>query len=79
MRVAGFPCSPERRPSPSAYLEYKRGADLCGLNAEEINAALDNFWRDRAAKDPTHQAVRQHLKEEAEYVKDIEIESVDKR
>lgn len=53
-----------------AYLEYKRDTDSHGLNAEEINAALDSFWRDRAANGPTHQSVRQHLKEEAEYLKD---------
>jgi hypothetical protein len=54
-----------------AYLEYKRDADTHRLNTEEINAALDNFWRDRAANGPTYQTVRQHLKEEAEYLKDI--------
>ena len=54
-----------------AYLEYKRDQDSHGLNAEEINAALDSFWRDRAANGPTHQSIRQHLKEEAEYLKDI--------
>jgi hypothetical protein len=54
-----------------AYLEYKRDADPHGLNTEEINAALDSFWRDRAANGPTHQAIRQHLTEEAEYLKDI--------
>ena len=54
-----------------AYLEYKRDADHHGLNAEEINAALDSFWRDRAANGPTHHASRQHLKDEAEYLRDI--------
>lgn len=54
-----------------AYLEYKRDEDSHGLNAEDINAALDGFWRDRAATGPTHQAVRQHLKEEADYLKEI--------
>ena len=54
-----------------AYLEYKRDADHLGLNAEEIIAALDSFWRDRATNGPTHQAVRQHLMEEAEYMRDI--------
>jgi hypothetical protein len=49
-----------------AYLEYKRDADLHGLNAEEINASLESFWRDRAANGPTQQAIRQTLKEEAE-------------
>ena len=42
----------------AAYLEYTRDADSHGLNAEEINAALNSFWRDRAATGPTHQAVR---------------------
>lgn len=54
-----------------AYLEYKRDADPHGLNAEEINAALDSFWRDRAANAPTQRTVRQHLKEESEYMKDL--------
>lgn len=54
-----------------SYLEYKRDADPHGLNAEEINAALDSFWRDRAVNGLTHQAIQQHLKEEAEYLRDI--------
>lgn len=55
-----------------AYLEYKRDTDPHGLNAEEINGALDSFWRDRAVNGPTHQAILQHLAAEAEYMKDIE-------
>ena len=54
-----------------AYLEYKRDADPHGLYAEKINAALDSFWQDRAATAPTHQRVRRHLKEEADYLKNI--------
>ncbi|MCE9535869.1 MAG: hypothetical protein K8R65_05605 [Nitrospirae bacterium] len=54
-----------------AYLEYKRDQDSQGLNRQEINAALDGFWRDRAATGPTQQAIRQHLKEEADYLNDI--------
>jgi hypothetical protein len=54
-----------------AYLEYKRDADPHGLYAEEINTALDSFWRDRAANGPTLQTIRQHLNEEAEYLRDI--------
>ena len=54
-----------------AYLEYKRDADPHGLYAKEINAALDSFWRDRAANAPRHQIVRRHLKEEAEYLRNI--------
>ncbi|HKQ34224.1 MAG TPA: hypothetical protein VJT11_02855 [Nitrospiraceae bacterium] len=60
-----------------AYLEYKREADPHGLNTEDITAALDNFWRDRAANGPTHHTVRQHLKEEAEYLRDIASERMD--
>ena len=55
----------------AAYLEYKRDADIHRLNADEINAALDSFWRDRAANAPTHQIVQQHLKDEVDYLKDI--------
>ena len=54
-----------------SYLEYKHDTDSHGLNTEEINAALDSFWRDRAANAPTHHTVRQHLKDEAEYLKEI--------
>ena len=54
-----------------AYLEYKRDADSHELNTEEIKAALDCFWRDRAANGPTHQAIRQYRNEEAEYLRDI--------
>lgn len=55
-----------------AYLEYKRDADPHRLNAEEINASLDGFWCDRAANGPTQNAIRQTLKEEAEYLRDIQ-------
>ena len=54
-----------------AYLEYKRDQDSHELNTQEINAALDGFWRDRAATGPTHQAIRHHLREEADYLKEI--------
>lgn len=54
-----------------AYLEYKRATDSHGLNAEEINAALDSFWRDRAANGPPHRTIRQYITEEAKYLKDI--------
>jgi hypothetical protein len=54
-----------------SYLEYKRDKDSHGLNREAINAALDSFWRDRAANGPTHQVIRQYRHEEAEYLRDI--------
>lgn len=58
-----------------AYLEYKREADPHGINAGEIGTALDSFWRERAANGPTHQTIRQHLEQEAEYLRDIGSES----
>lgn len=54
-----------------AYLEYKRVADSHGLTAEEIDAALDSFWRDRAANGPTHHAIQQYITEETAYLRDI--------
>jgi hypothetical protein len=54
-----------------AFLEYNRDTDSSGLTTEEINGALNSFWRDQAANAPTHHAVRQHLKQEAEYLSDI--------
>jgi hypothetical protein len=54
-----------------AYLEYKRGADLHGLNHDEIDAALDRFWLDRAKTAPTQEALWQHLQLEAEYIKNL--------
>ena len=56
-----------------AYLEYKRDADSHKLNTEAINAALDSFWRDRAANGPTRQRIQRHLTEEADYLNDIGI------
>ena len=54
-----------------AYLEYRRDADLHGINQVDINAALDHFWRRRAEEAPTQDALRRHLQAEAEYIKDL--------
>lgn len=54
-----------------AYLEYKRDADPHGLNRDEIDAALDGFWRDRARHAPTQETLRHHLQAEAEYIKNL--------
>ena len=62
-----------------AYLEYKRDTDPHGLNAEEIDAALDSFWRDRAANGPTHNAIQQHLEQEADYLRSIGDEKMEGR
>jgi hypothetical protein len=52
-----------------AYLEYKRGADSHGLYAEDIDAALDGFWRERAANGPAQHTIQRHITEEAEYLR----------
>ena len=52
-----------------AFLEYKRDADPEGMNHEEINAALDEFWRARAKQAPTHETLQRHVQSEAEYLK----------
>jgi hypothetical protein len=54
-----------------AYLEWRRDADPHGINRETIDAALDAFWRQRANEAPTQEALRQHVHEEAEYMKDL--------
>jgi hypothetical protein len=56
-----------------AYLEYKRDTDPHGLNHEEINAALDGFWRDRAKQAPTQEALQQYLQSEDEYFKNLRV------
>ena len=51
-----------------AYLEWKRADDDAGIARDEIDAALDVFWRKRASEAPTQAALQQHIKEEAEYL-----------
>jgi hypothetical protein len=51
-----------------AYLEWKRDSDEQGINRDEIDAALDSFWRGRAAEAPTQAALQRHITEEAEYL-----------
>lgn len=49
-----------------AYLEYRR--DLPdAVDGEEIDAALDLFWRDRAAHAPIARDLADHLQAEAEF------------
>ncbi|WP_455378641.1 DUF6714 family protein [Petrachloros mirabilis] len=53
-----------------AYLEYKRDTDPQGINREEINAALDGFWRQRATEAPTQETLRRYVQAEARYFDD---------
>lgn len=54
-----------------AYLEYKREADPEGHHKQEINAALESFWLDRAANAPEQRILVQHLEAEENYLKEI--------
>jgi hypothetical protein len=54
-----------------AYLEWRRATDEAGIEQEEIDAALDAFWRIRAKEAPTRAMLQRHIKEEAEYLKNL--------
>jgi hypothetical protein len=51
-----------------AYLRYKRDSDHNGLHTEEIDAALDLYWLERAAIAPLAESLKQHLLEEKRYL-----------
>ena len=53
-----------------AYLECKAN-DRTGIDREEIDAALDGFWRRRAKEAPTQAALQQHVRDEAEYLNNL--------
>ena len=54
-----------------AYLEYRRDTDPHGINQEDINAALDQFWHRRKEVAPTQETLQRHLHAEAAYIKDL--------
>jgi hypothetical protein len=54
-----------------AYLLYKREADPDGLDRDQITAALEAFWLDRAAHAPDQDALTAHLAREAEELEAI--------
>ncbi|MBE7467898.1 MAG: hypothetical protein DPW09_00735 [Anaerolineae bacterium] len=51
-----------------AYLHYKQAADPYQLHRQEIEAALNLYWLERAKNAPSAASLRQHLAEEAEYL-----------
>jgi hypothetical protein len=55
----------------SAYLEYKRDTDTDGLATQQIGAALQTFWLDRAAHAPEQISLSHYLAAEEEYLKAI--------
>jgi hypothetical protein len=53
-----------------AYLEYRRSLPDA-LDREEIEAALDSFWRDRAATAPTADLLAAHIESEDRFQREI--------
>jgi hypothetical protein len=51
-----------------AYLRYKRYAVPVEYTREQIDAALESFWLPRAKQAPTAADLRQHLREEQEFM-----------
>ena len=51
-----------------AYLKYKRDSDPLHLHTQEIEAALNLYWLERAENAPSAESLKQHLAEEAEYL-----------
>jgi len=53
-----------------AYLEYRRDLPNA-VDVEDINAALDLFWRDRASHAPSQSDLTKHIEAEAESVRRV--------
>ena len=53
-----------------AYLEYRRSLPDA-VDREDIEAALESFWRDRASDAPTHQALAKHLDDEEDFTRRV--------
>jgi hypothetical protein len=51
-----------------AYLQCRRNDASTSFEREEIDAALDSYWRERAQTAPSAESLKRHLEEEAEYL-----------
>ena len=51
-----------------ALHHYKPSPLYC---MDEIDAALDGYWRERAGQAPTQETLRQHVQAEAGYLEDL--------
>jgi hypothetical protein len=50
------------------YMTCKRERDSMGLDRLSIDAALEQYWMDRAANAPTREALEAHLRVESEFM-----------
>lgn len=55
-----------------AYLEFVKLRDKDGIRAPHIEAALREFWRERARSAPTAAQLKQHLDDQAAWMKAVE-------
>jgi hypothetical protein len=62
-----------------SYLTYKRDRDTVGFDKSGIDAALKEFWFDRAASAPTREALEAHLLEEARFTAALQRVREDKK
>jgi hypothetical protein len=51
----------------AAYLRYKRERDPGGFDAPRVDAALAEFWSDRAQNAPSRESLQAHLREEERF------------
>ncbi len=56
------------------YLEYRRASDPDGLNHASIDAALEEYWHDRAANAPAREELKTHLEEEERFMRSVKPE-----
>jgi hypothetical protein len=50
-----------------AYMTYKRERDTMGLDKSRIDAALEEFWSDRAENAPSREILEAHLQDEKRF------------
>lgn len=55
-----------------AYMNYKRENDTTGLDKSRIDAALKEFWLDRAENAPSRENLKSHLQKEERFTAAIQ-------
>lgn len=51
------------------YLEWKRDHDTCGVGRDDINTALDEYWKKRAQEAPIQESLKRHIQAEADWLR----------
>jgi hypothetical protein len=62
-----------------AYMNYKREHDSTGLDRPRIDAALAEFWLERATSAPLRDALQAHLQEEERFTRAIQEAQAEKK